>query len=412
MPFGAHPNARPGRSSLVTSQASPMTKHARVAAQPRPARLRRLTFPLAIVLAVLAYVAWQAWERTRPYEWSGTVEARTILVGSRVGGRVKAILAKEGDRIDAGQPLIELEVGDLNAQRLMAKAQLDEAVANLDRLKNGARPEEIEEARARSRTAAAALQETRAGARVEEITGAQARLVAAQVAADKAALDAERARKLFATQAISQAQLDDAEATLKGAIAQRDSSAQILEELKNGSRREDVAQAAARAAEARASAKLVEAGSRVEDIQAAQAAVEAAQGKLDQIDVSLAELVVRAPRPARVESLDLRPGDLLAPNATAASLVEDDQLYVRIYGPETEIGHIHPGQETPVTVDSFSHRSFRGVVEHINSVGEYSPRNLQTADERADQVFAARIGLREGLGELRAGMAAFIHVPK
>jgi HlyD family secretion protein len=70
------------------------------------------------------------------------------------------------------------------------------------------------------------------------------------------------------------------------------------------------------------------------------------------------------------------------------------------------------GQEVPITVDSFPGRKFTGVVEHINSVGEYSPRNLQTADERADQVFATRIGLREGRDEMRAGMAAFITVPK
>ncbi len=244
------------------------------------------------------------------------------------------------------------------------------------------------------------------------MAAADARLAAAQAAADKATLDAGRTRKLFATQAVSQGQVDDADSALKSALAQRDAAQQQLDELKNGTRREDIAQASARAAEARASARLVEAGSRVEDIQAAQASVEAAQGKLDQIDVALGELVIRAPRAARIESLDLRPGDILAPNATAASLVEDDQLYVRIYVPETQIGHIHPGQETFVDVDSFPTRSFRGVVEHINSVGEYSPRNLQTADERADQVFAARIGLQDGQNELRAGMAALIHVPK
>ena len=124
------------------------------------------------------------------------------------------------------------------------------------------------------------------------------------------------------------------------------------------------------------------------------------------------ELIRCAPRAALVESLDLRPGDILAPNSTAASLVEDDQLYVRIYVPETRIGRIRVGDEVPITVDSFPARSFKGVVEHINSVGEYSPRNLQTADERANQVFATRIGLREGRDELRAGMAAFIHVPR
>jgi len=95
-----------------------------------------------------------------------------------------------------------------------------------------------------------------------------------------------------------------------------------------------------------------------------------------------------------------------------AKLIEDDQLYVRIYVPETQVGHLSVGQEVPITVDSFPGKSFKGVVEHINNVGEYTPRNLQTSDERADQVFAARIGVRSGLEYLRAGMAAFIRVPK
>ncbi len=381
-------------------------------APPASALRRRLPLLVVLVLAGLAVLAWQAWQRAQPYEWSGTVEARTISVGSRVGGRVKAVRALEGDRVEAGQILVEIEPADLPAQRLMAKAQLEEAAANLDKLKKGARPEEIDEANARAQTAAAAFEEARVGARGEEIAGAKARLVGMQVTVDKAKLDAERARSLFASQSISQNALDDAESALKGAIAQRDALSQALDELQNGSRREDIQQASARAAEARANAKLVLAGSRTEDIEAAQAAVDAAQGKLDQADVLISELAVRAPRTARVESLDLRPGDILAPNGAAATLLEDDQLYVRVYIPETQIGHIHPGQEVPINVDSFPHRSFRGTVEHINSEGEYSPRNLQTADERADQVFAARVGLLEGQAELRAGMAAFIHVPK
>jgi multidrug resistance efflux pump len=360
----------------------------------------------------LGYGGYRIWDRSRPYEWSGTVEARTISVGSRVGGRVKDVTAHEGDRVQAGATLVTLEPGDLDAQRLIAQGDLEVAQANLEKLKRGARPEELDEAKARAQTAVAALEETKTGARIEEIAGANARLVAAQVAVDKAKLDADRAHQLFDSQSIARAQVDDADSALHGAIAQRDAAGQVLDQLKNGSRREDIAQAQAKAAEARASAKLVFAGSRVEDINAAHGQVDAAQGRLDQVKTMLDELTIRAPRASRVESLDLRPGDILAPNGTAATLVEDDQLYVRIYVPETQLGHLHPEQEVPVSVDSFPGRSFKGVVEHINEVGEYSPRNLQTADERANQVFATRVGLREGRDELRAGMAAFIHVPK
>jgi HlyD family secretion protein len=378
-----------------------------------PKRSVRRFIPLFVIAtALVAYAGFRVYQATLPYEWSGTVEARTISIGSRTGGRVKEILVHEGDRVKAGQPLVTLEAGDLEAQRLQAQGQLDQATANLDKLEKGSRPEEIEQAKARASTAVAAFEEAKHGARSEQIQATKARLVAAQVSADKAQLDAGRAHKLIVTGAISQAEVDNAEAALRGAVAQRDAAKEALDELENGERKEDIAQAAAKALEAQANAKLVVAGTRVEDIRAAKAMVDSAQGKLDQVNVEIDELVIKSPRAARVEALDLRPGDILGPNATAATLLEDDELYVRIYVPETLIGRIGVGQEVPITVDSFPRRSFKGVVEHINGVGEYSPRNLQTADERADQVFATRIGLREGKDELRAGMAAFITVPR
>jgi HlyD family secretion protein len=208
------------------------------------------------------------------------------------------------------------------------------------------------------------------------------------------------------------ADVDNADLAVRSATAQRDALAHQLDELRHGARREQVAQATARAAEQRASEQLVVSGSRVEDIRAAAAQVKGAQGKLDQIRNMIDELAIKAPVAARVEALDLRPGDIVAPNQAAATLVEDDQLYVRIYVPETELGHVAIGQQVPIRVDSFPDQTFRGVVQHINSVGEYSPRNLQTSDERADQVFATRIGITSVGDRLRAGMAATIAVPR
>jgi len=394
----------------MTTDASTLPRP-ETAGRPRP-KLGRFAPLIVIVLGLVAYAGYTLRESRRPYEWSGTVEARTIDVGSRAGGRVKEVLVHEGDHVEPGQPLVVLEPGDLAAQKLMAEGQLAQAEANLEKLQNGARPEEIAQAKARASTASAALEEARHGARREEIASAEARLASAQAALDKAQLDADRANKLLVSGAISKSEADAADAARKSAIGQRDAQKHALDELVNGVRREQVHQAEARVQEAQASAKLVAAGSRVEDIRAAQGVVDAAKGKLESIQVLLDELTIKSPGPARVEALDLRPGDIVPPNATAASLLEDDQLYVRIYVPETRIGLLHVGDVVPITVDSFPKREFKGQVEHINSVGEYSPRNLQTADQRADQVFAARIGIREGREDLRAGMAALIKVPK
>ncbi|MEP7126346.1 MAG: efflux RND transporter periplasmic adaptor subunit [Byssovorax sp.] len=374
--------------------------------------MRRFLPLIVLALVALAYGGYRLYDARKPYEWSGTVEARVITVGSRTGGRIKEILVHEGEHVDAGKVLVQLEPGDLDAQRLGAQGALDQVKAALEKVKAGARPEEIEQAKARASTAAAALQEARAGSRNEEVAAANARLVGAQVAVDKAQLDSDRSHRLVESGAISQAEVDLTDSALRGAKAQRDAQKQILDQLQNGVRREQIAQASARSQEAQASARLVQAGSRVEDIRAAEGAVVVAEGRLASIQVLLDELAIKAPRAALVETLDLRPGDILGPNAAAATLLEDDQLYVRIYVPETRIGRIKIGEEVPVTVDSFPGKTFAGVVEHINVVGEYSPRNLQTADERADQVFATRVGLREGKDVLRAGMAAFIQVPK
>jgi multidrug resistance efflux pump len=367
---------------------------------------------IVFLLIGAVYGGYRVYLLRKPYEWSGTVEARTISVGSRAGGRVKEVLVKEGDRVAKGQPLITLEPGDWPAQLMQAQAQLVRSQANLDKLQKGARPEELDQARARAMTAKAAFAQTRAGSRPEQVAAAEARLAVQELAVEKARHDAERMAKLDNAGAAVQAEVDNANISVRTAAAQRDAIKQQLEELKNGSRREEVQQAQAREAEQVASEKLVTAGARTEDIRAAAAEVDGAEGRVDQIKSMVDELTIRAPLATRVEALDLRPGDILGQNAIGAVLLEESQLYVRIYVPETQLGLVKIGQEVPIHVDSFPNQVFIGVVEHVNSIGEYSPRNLQTADERADQVFATRVGLKTGFEQLRAGMAAFIQVPK
>jgi HlyD family secretion protein len=386
---------------------------------PRPKRslLRPIVF--VIVAAAIGWYIYHRYELAHaPFRWSGTVEARTIQLGSRAGGRIADIRVKEGDHVVAGQPLVVLEPGDWLAQLEQAEAALVQAGASLDKLKAGSRPEEIEAARARARSAEAALQEAVKGPRPQEIAAARDRLAAEEAAVAKARLDAERLHKLRDAGAAVPADVDNADIALRTASAQRDAAKHELDQLEAGSRHEQVAQAQARANEQRASERLVTAGSRIEDIQIAHAQVEAARGKVDQIKSMIDELAIKAPTDgrkgwgARVESLDLRPGDIIAPSSTAVTLVEDDQLYVRIYVPETQLGHIAIHQKVSIEVDSFPDQRFEGIVQHINQIGEYSPRNLQTADERANQVFATRVGILTGADKLRAGMAAFIEVPR
>lgn len=321
---------------------------------------------VSIGLIALATVSggfvYQQQTRQRPLEWSGTVEAHTIDVGSRVGGRISAVLVREGDAVRAGQALVIFEPGDLMAQRLQALGQVAQAEAILGKIADARVPT----------------------ARRAEIAAARARLDAAQVAYDKAQLDSRRVERLFLAGATTQADRDNADSGQRNARAQVATLQAQLEQLEH---------------------------STPQDAKLARGQLDVARGKLQQIDVMIAELTVRAPCSARIEALALRPGDLLAANATAVRLLEPDALYVRVYVPETQLGHLHLGAETPVRVDSFGTREFPGVVEFISSEGEFMPRNLQTADERADHVFAARVRLGASTDVLRAGMAAVVRVP-
>jgi multidrug resistance efflux pump len=319
-----------------------------------------------IVIAVLvvggaaAFIGYRAYQRhlaRLPLEWSGTVEAWTMDIGSRVGGRVKEVLAREGDQVKPGQPLLSLEPGDLQGQRLEAQGQLEQALANQAKVASGG-----------------------SSSRRQEILAAQSRLQVEQVAIEKAKLDLDRTEKLFAGQASTQNDLDNAKIAMRNAEAQRETQKASLDELLRGT---------------------------PEDMKSAQGQVDAAQGKLDQIETLIDELTIRAPRDSQVETLDLRPGDILGVNQVAAKLLEPTELFVRIYVPETQLGFIHPHQRLPIFVDSFPGRAFQSEVESISSEGEYTPRNLQTEDERADQVYAARLRIIDGQDVLRAGMAAF-----
>ena len=389
-----------------------------VAEPAAPRRSARRFVPLlAVAVAVAAYAGFRAYQGSRPYEWSGTVEARTIAVGSRAGGRVKEVLVREGDRVPRGAAALMLEPGRSGGAAPAGAGRSSNRRRRTWRSsRRASRPEEIERG---------------AGARADRGRRARGGQARARARGDRGGERApRRARRSRSTRrsstpiaptgcsqsgAISQAEADDADSALQGAVAQRDAAKQALDELENGARKEDIAQAAARAPEAQASAKLVVAGSRVEDIEGrAGPRSTAAQGKLDQIEVDDRRARRSARRaPARVESLDLRPGDILAPNATAATLLEDDQLYVRIYVPETQ-HRPRPGRRRSARSRSTRSRAARSRASSSTSTASASTRRATCRPPTSAPTRSSRraSACARGEDDLRAGMAAFITVPQ
>jgi multidrug resistance efflux pump len=150
---------------------------------------------------------------------------------------------------------------------------------------------------------------------------------------------------------------------------------------------------------------LMAAGYRRQDIAAAEAAVESARAAVAAIDRQIEELKVVSPVAGTVESIELEPGDLVAANAPALSVLDASRLWVRAYVPENRLS-LRVGQRVPVRVDAFPGRRFMGRITFIARDAEFTPGNVQTPEERSKQVFRIKVTIEQGLNVLRPGMAA------
>jgi HlyD family secretion protein len=356
-------------------------------------RKRILIMAIIVAAGVVAWVWYSGhFRKDDALAGSGTIEARNIRVGSKVGGRIDQVLVREGDRVAAGQVLITFDDKEM-------AAELEQARANAEKSARGFRPEEVAEARAAAAEAKAEYEQRTNGYRQQDIDAAAADLDRAKAEEVRTHTDFNRYEALAAKDLVSKQQRDSAEAAWKEALAQQQNTQRKLDELQTGYRPEEIASAKAKYDQTRATLEKFEHGNRREDVDLARAAYSYDAARFR-------ERQVVAPTAATVEVLDVRPGDLIAPNTPVATLLESDQIYVRIYIPETEIYRVKVGQKAEVRLDTSQNEVIDGVVEQINQQAEFLPRNVQTRDERVHQVIGVKVRINDTSGHVLAGMAA------
>lgn len=285
---------------------------------------------------------------------SGVVEIQEVRLGSKLGGRVAEVPVKEGDVVEPGQLLVLFETPELAAQHQQQQSRVTWAQANLDKAKNGSRPEELRQAKA-------------------ELESLQADLTLAEA-------EFQRIGTLFQDKKLTRA---DHDAAVAGRQRMR-----------------------GRVASAQAHYDLLCAGSRAEDIALMEAALVEAQGKLKEIEAHLAEAKVLAPERCLVEVVAIRKGDLVVPNQPVLRVLRAEDLWVKAYVPETRLREVRLGQHVAVSMDSDPLRKFRGTVFQISSESEFTPRNIQSIDERRFQVFGLKIRVEDSAGIFKSGMSA------
>ena len=249
-----------------------------------------------------------------------------------------------------------------------------------DTLKAGQALVELEasELNARRDQAAALLAELEAGPRPEEIAAAKHDWESQIAELELARVNAKRADELFTSRTIS--------------ATEHDSAVRRAEALEKS------------AAAARSRYDLLLAGTRRERISQARA-------QLAEIEAQLGEMRVAASTDSVLEVLSVKVGDVLPPNREVATLILPQHLWVRVYVPEAWLGYVRLGETVKVRVDSFANRDFAGTIEQVARSAEFTPRNVQTVEDRIKQVFGIKVRLDNREGLLRAGMAADVSFP-
>jgi len=350
------------------------------------------------------------------YAYSGTLQPESASVGSTIGGRVIGVEATDGQRVQRGQILLRLDDKDQRAALGAAVSQEAQAAAALADLEAGPRPEEITRARAAEAQAKAQYDKALLASphelsvardNVRQARGARAQ---AQATNNQATANFERAQRLFSAGAISAQAFDEARAAqayaqgaLVAARAHVGAAIAQLNEARKASLPQDVVAAQQFYASAVANRQLVEAGARPQALVQARAALDAAKAGVAAAESRLAEMVVRAPTDGIVESLDLLPGDLVGPRAQVAVVREFRDPFVRIYVAQHDLGKVAVGASVRVRSDALGGDVFDGTIEQIDQDAQFTPRDVQTAEDRADLAYGVKVRVYDPDRKLHGG---------
>lgn len=316
--------------------------------------LRRAVRPLGVISLALALPACGG-RNANHLEASGTVEATDARLGFGAPGRVEAVAVREGDAVPQGAELAALKRTEAQARRDQAAAQLAAAQARLAELSGGFRGEEVAQARAEEDAAAKRLAD--------------------------AERELERADRLFAGGAISREAHDKAVLARDVARAQREKAGEQL--------------------------RLMQRGYRAEQVQAARAQVAQAEATLAATDAVLDEMTIEAPFAGVVTVRHREPGESVTAGAPVLTLMDPEDRWVRIYVREDRIGAVHLGAPATIRSDTFPDKTYAGEVVFVASEAEFTPKNVQTSEERVRLVYAVKVRVKDDPAhELKPGMPA------
>ncbi|HTY36421.1 MAG TPA: efflux RND transporter periplasmic adaptor subunit [Bacteroidota bacterium] len=307
------------------------------------------------ILLALGVLLWGCGNSNKgAIEASGTLEATEVNVSAKVSGQIESIRIDEGSEVKTGDTLVILDRSTLSLQFRQAQAGFEVADAQYKLLVNGARTEDLQ-------------------------LGEEA-LRQAQATYKNASDDYARMKQLLASNTITQKQFDDADSRYTIAKAQLASAEQNLGKLRRFARPEDLAAAKARAGQAKATADL--------------------------LWKQLTDAVIVAPVSGTITHKPYEEGELANVGSVVATISRLDKMDLMIYVNETELGRVKIGGPADVMIDTYAQRTFPGKVIYISPIAEFTPKNVQTKEDRTKLVFGVKLEVENKDRALKSGMPA------
>jgi HlyD family secretion protein len=385
---------------------------------------RILAAGVLLLLLVVVAVRWLGWGNgnQKVLKVSGNIELTEVDISFKTAGRLVTLAVDEGDQVKKGALIARLDQEELLQRRESAAASLDSTRSRL--LQSGTAIEyqrqqteaQLSRSRAELDQAKAVLQELEVGSRRQEIEAAKATLARAKAEQQRAQADWERAQSLYKDKDISTARYDEAKAHFESAQAQLQQSTQQFDLVQEGPRKEDIEAARAQVERAKANVRLAEAArlelKRLQEEEVARKAdTRQAAAQLDVQETLLKNAEVTAPMDGVVLVKSAEPGEVLAAGTTVVTLGNLAKPWLRAYINEQDLGRVKLGTTVKVTTDSFPDKTYSGRVSFIASDAEFTPKQIQTQEERVKLVYRIKIDVDNPAGELKSNMPADAEIP-
>jgi HlyD family secretion protein len=291
-------------------------------------------------------------------EESGTIETTESVISSQVSGKVLQLLMDEGSQVKSGDTLVIIDHETLDLQLKENEASRDIAKSQLDLLVKGSRKEDIIQAE-------------------EVFNQATANFISART-------DLERMEKLIKSNSVTQKQYDDAVSKFDVTQAQLKGAQENFTKIKNIARPEEIIQA--------------------------KANYEKSSALVDAIKKSIRDCYVLSPINGFVVKKFIEIGETVSMMSSIVKVSDLSKVEVRIYVSETELGKVKLGQKAELSIDSFKDKSYEGKVTFISPEAEFTPKNIQTKDERTKLVFAVKVEIPNPNYELKVGLPADVKI--